>query len=71
VAQHRRHRAYTNVRRITDVEGFAQQHDFELVVPSGATTRMSASMFVKVSGGKFQRIDEYLDAAAAAKLFTP
>jgi uncharacterized protein len=61
---------YTNVRRVVDADGFAQQHDLELVLPSGATAQMSACMFVKVSGGQFHRIDEYLDGAAAAGLFT-
>lgn len=60
---------YEEVRREIFADGFVQQHVLRLRNARGVPVEVPVCIVVRVREGAITRIDEYLDAAAAAPLF--
>lgn len=61
-------RKYTVLRREVIPGGFVQQHVLSATLPNGEPWKMDACVVVKMRDGKIERLDEYIDSAAGAKL---
>ena len=61
-------RRYTVLRREVIPDGFMQQHILSATLPDGEPWKMDACVIVRMADGKIERLDEYLDSAAGAKL---
>lgn len=60
---------YEEVRREVFSDGFVQQHVLRLRNARGTPVEIPVCIVVRLRDGRISRIDEYLDAAAAAPLF--
>jgi uncharacterized protein len=61
-------RRYTVLRREVIPDGFMQQHVLSATLPNGEQWKMDACVIVRLKDGKIERLDEYIDSAAGAKL---
>lgn len=61
-------RRYTVLRREVIPDGFMQQHVLSATLPNGEPWKMDACVVVRLKDGKIERLDEYIDSAAGAKL---
>lgn len=61
-------RHYEVLRREVIPHGFVQQHILSATLPTGEPWKMDACVVVRMKDGKIQRLDEYIDSAAGAKL---
>jgi ketosteroid isomerase-like protein len=59
---------YEEVRRQRTERGFVQQHVLRAHTPGGEPVELVACVVCDVVGGRITRLDEYLDAAAVARL---
>jgi ketosteroid isomerase-like protein len=64
-------RSYRDIRRTVVPGGFVQQHVLHVEFADGRTGDLPAALFVQVADERVTRIDEYLDGAGVAALFTP
>jgi ketosteroid isomerase-like protein len=61
-------RKYTVLRREALSDGFVQQHILSATLPDGTPWKMDACVIVRMKDGLIERLDEYIDSAAGAKL---
>jgi ketosteroid isomerase-like protein len=61
---------YEEIRREATPTGFVQQHVLRGTVPSGKAIEIPACIVCTVAGGRITRLDEYLDSAQIAALFS-
>jgi ketosteroid isomerase-like protein len=61
---------YENVRRHVTPSGFVQQHVMRGTAPNGKPLELEACILCTVAGGRITRLDEYLDSAQVAVLFS-
>ena len=61
-------RRYDVLRREVIPGGFVQQHILSATLPTGDAWKMDACVVVRMKDGKIERLDEYIDSAAGAKL---
>ncbi|WP_040492158.1 nuclear transport factor 2 family protein [Ilumatobacter nonamiensis] len=59
---------YTQVRRTSTDDGFAQQHILCTTNRAGDPLRVPASLFVAVEDGLIVRLDEYIDSADVSRI---
>ena len=60
---------YVDIVRDITTTGFVQRHVLRLTFDGGRTADLHVAIFVAISGGQVQRIDEYLDSAHVAAAF--
>jgi ketosteroid isomerase-like protein len=59
---------YEDVRRQRTERGFVQQHVLRATTPAGEPVELVACVLCDVVAGRITRLDEYLDAAAVARV---
>ena len=68
VTQRLRDMRYEEVRRQRTERGFVQQHVLRARGPAGQAVELRACIVCEVVDGQITRLDEYLDAAAVARI---
>lgn len=61
-------RRSTDVRRRVTADGFVPEHVFRPTDRAGEAIELAACIEATVGGGRITRLDEYLDAAATARV---
>lgn len=61
---------YEDVRRYEVTNGFVQQHVLRGTAVSGTAIEIAACLVVTVVDGRIARIEEYLDSAKVAPMFS-
>ncbi len=59
---------YEDVVCTETANGFVEEHSVRGTLPDGSSLRLAACVVAEVSGGRIQRLHEYLDTLAAAPL---
>jgi ketosteroid isomerase-like protein len=61
--------SYTDVRVMPTAQGYLEQHYVDAVMKGGQHVRIPAIMVVTVNDGLITRLEEYIEANAAAPIF--